>query len=456
MRSRQKTWWGYLIVVAVALGLGGIGTLVVGRDYSDLAMQKEPFARLSYVPSFDPLEDVTLGLPPNSGNVIGGQPDKAIRAIEVLPTQVIMLVGGKAVRSIDIPAPNTLADLVRVVGDPAWVSRAGRTVTLNAAVIVQNGSAMIIAAPQTSEVVLSVRRGVFLAASSARLAISGVYVHASDSATPATLSRPEQEDARPFIVAVGATATMTVSNSTFRYLGRDWNSSYGLSWSKGATGSVSNSLFEHNFIGVYSNAAVGLRVSGSTFLDNSLYGIDPHSASKNLVIENNLTARNGRHGIIFSDHVVNGLVRNNVSEHNGLNGIMMDEGSTQNRIEHNTVTGNGSDGIVLASSGDNTVTGNTISGNRVGLSIRGPSSGLKVSGNTLIGNTMAAQGQSLSSSNYAEGNGGQWAGARIRAIWTIDLAVLLALVALTWTSNRRSRRRGRRGVSGAVQGLGAL
>jgi poly(beta-D-mannuronate) C5 epimerase len=446
-RSRQKTWWGYVVVVVVTLGVGGIATFVVGRDYSDLALQKEPFARLSYVPSFDPIEDVTLGLSPNSGNVIGGQPDSSIRAIEVLPTQTILLRGGKAVRSIDRPAPKTLVALVRVVDDPDWLSWSGHTVTLKAATIVMNGSSMKIAAPQTTEVVLSVRRGVFLAASQAKLAIAGVYVHASDTATPATFSRPEQVDERPFVLAV-AGSTMTVAHSTFRYLGRDWNSSYGLSWSKGSTGSVTDSVFEHDFIGVYTNASAGLKVLRSRFLDNSLYGIDPHSGSKDLTIEGNYTAHNGRHGIIFSDHVTQSTVRDNVSEHNGLNGIMMDESSTHNQIDHNTVTGNGSDGIVLASSGANTITNNTVSGNRVGISSRGQSTHLSLSHNTISNNTMASQGVSLSSTDRVDGNGGEWSASRLRLIWVVDIAVLLVLLLLTAGSNLRSKRRYRRAVRG--------
>ena len=52
---------GYFIVIGLALGIGLIGTFVLGRSYSELALQKEAFDRLQYVPSFDPIEDATLG-----------------------------------------------------------------------------------------------------------------------------------------------------------------------------------------------------------------------------------------------------------------------------------------------------------------------------------------------------------------------------------------------------------
>ena len=92
---------GYLIVIGLALGIGLIGTFVLGRSYSELALQKEAFDRLQYVPSFDPIEDATLGLSPNSSNVVAAVPDPKIRAIRIFPTQIIEVVGGKAVKSID-------------------------------------------------------------------------------------------------------------------------------------------------------------------------------------------------------------------------------------------------------------------------------------------------------------------------------------------------------------------
>ena len=80
---------GYVIVAGLALGVGLIGTFVFGRSYSELALQKEPFDRLQYVPSFDPIEDATLGLSPNSSNVVAAKPDPQIRAIRVFRRQVL-------------------------------------------------------------------------------------------------------------------------------------------------------------------------------------------------------------------------------------------------------------------------------------------------------------------------------------------------------------------------------
>ena len=428
-RARRSRSGGYLIALAVALGSGVIGTAVLGHTYSRLALQKEPFQRLRYVPSFDPVEDVTLGLPPDASDQDPGWASGAIRAIVVYPTQTIMLAGGKALRTINQPAPGTLRGLARLVHNPRWVNVSGSTVTIRAAVVIEGGSVMTIAAPVTSELVMAVRPGVFLATVHGRLRLSGVYVHASDSRVPDVLSRSAGVRRRPFLFA-NDHSTLTAAHCVFRYLGRDWNSSYGLTWSKESTGYVIRSEFDHDFIGVYLNGSSGLRIAHNRFYRNTLYGIDPHSSSSHLTIEHNTSDFNGRHGIILSDHVTDSVIRYNVTRGNGFNGIMMDQASAHNSIEHNTVMDSKSGGIVLAGSGGNTVADNTVRNNRVGIIVRGPSYGTMIRGNTVSGNEMAAQGTGLSR-NTVYGNGGAWSARLLRVIWLCALGLLMLLLAVT-------------------------
>ena len=430
---------GYLISVGAALGIALICTFVLGRTYSELALKKEPFHRLYYVPSFDPVEDVTLGLSPNSTNAGATKPAAAIRAIEIYPAQTVMLAGGRAVRIINKRAPRTLRDLVKIVRDRQWISESSATVTLNAAVVIEHGNSMTIAAPVTSGLVMTVRPGVFLAASGAKLTITGVYVRASDAKVPDKFTAPSGDIGRPFLLAV-QNSSMVIKNSTFKYLGRDWNSSYGMTWSKGSTGSVSNSTFDHDFIGVYSNGSAGLRVMHNKFYYDSLYGVDPHSGSSHLEIEYNTSDFNGRHGIIFSNDVTDSIVQYNATRGNGLNGIMMDEASTGNTIKHNIITDNNSDGVVIANSNHNIVADNTVSGNRVGITLRGSTRDTKVFGNTLTANKLATEGADLSR-NRAYDNGGTWSGKRIGVIWSVTFALLLLLLGITRVMKQAPGRR---------------
>ena len=152
---------------------------------------------------------------------------------------------------------------------------------------------------------------------------------------------------------------MVISDSTFRYLGRDWNSSYGVSWSKGSTGSVTRLDSSSTTSSAFTpNGRTSLQITTTHFSHNSLYGIDPHSDSTaHAIIEDNTSSYNGRHGIIFSDHVTAGIVRNNITNGNGLNGIMMDEFSTGNVIENNSVGGQ-----PLRRHRDGQLANNTVSG----------------------------------------------------------------------------------------------
>ena len=432
----------YKLVVATVFLAALIGSFVFGRTHTELAQEPAPFGRMSYVPSFDPIQDVTLGIPMDSGNNAASVAIPDIRAVVVLPTQILMRAGGVLSKVIELPAPvGTLHDLVAIIADPTWLSESGSTITLDAAVIVSFGGTMSVSAPVTTELVMTVRQGVFLAATQSRLTLSGVDVHASDTDTPTAGSATAvREDlGRPFVLA-SENSTMVITDSTFRYLGRDWNSSYGVAWSKGSTGSVSDSIFENNFIGIYTDHSDGLQILNSQFYHNSLYGIDPHSQSTNLLVADNISNFNGRHGIIFSDHVTNGIVRNNTTIGNGLNGIMMDEASTGNRIENNTVENNLSDGIVMADSGSNVITDNVVTGNRVGIHVRGATSTNTIaSGNVVSANKMAAQGIELDG-NSVEANSGQWQAGRIGVVWVVALGVLALLLALTW-NNLRVRRR---------------
>jgi poly(beta-D-mannuronate) C5 epimerase len=436
---RRNRSAGYLITTGAVLGAALISTFVLGRSYSQLSLSKEPFNRLHYVASFDPVEDVTLGISPNSTYTSAETPSRAIRAIEVLPRQTLMLAGGRVVRILNVNAPGTLSRLVRIIGNRQWIWQSEGTVTLNAAVLIEYGSSMTIAAPVTSGLVLAVRPGVFLAAvHGGTMRITGVHVRASNPHVPETSVSPAQAAGRPFLLASQGSA-MVITHSTFSYLGRDWNSSYGLSWSKNSTGSVTESTFDHDFIGVYTNDSAGLQVTNDYFYHCSLYGIDPHSGSSRLVIEYDTADFNGRHGIILSDHVTDSLIEHNTTEGNGLNGIMMDEASTGNKIMDNLVSGNGSDGIVLANSSGNTVVDNTITRNRVGITVRGDTTGSTILGNTVTDNEMASQGPSLLR-DRAHGNGGQWLPRRIGLIWLSALALLGVLMGLTWAMQPRRGR----------------
>jgi protein-S-isoprenylcysteine O-methyltransferase Ste14 len=76
----------------------------------------------------------------------------------------------------------------------------------------------------------------------------------------------------------------------------------------------------------------------------------------------------------------------------------------------------------------------------VGIHVRGGTSiGTVLAHNRISNNDVAAQGANLDG-NASFGNGGQWSSGRIIAVWTIAVAVWLALLVLTWVSRRNTSR----------------
>jgi mannuronan 5-epimerase len=445
-RQLRPRLGAYALVLVAVVGLAIVASFVSGRTYREIKAPPAPKGRTACTSAMDPVDAALIGLPSDSCDRNPGGVDASIRAILVSTVQIKLLSGGETVKTIPRSGQTaTLDSIAKAVANADWISSVAGRVSTSAAVIASDGLVLDVSAPTTTDLVMAAKPGVFLAANRATLHLRNVTVEASTRETPLAGSRTSSQSdlGRPFVVAYNR-STMTVDSSHFLYLGRDWNASYGLSWSTGSTGAVTHSTFDNDFIGVYSNDAHGLTVTDNQFRNCSLYGVDPHSGSTGLDVERNLAEGSGRHGIIFSDNVKNGIVRDNVTQNNGLNGIMMDEGSTGNLIQGNISRGNGSDGITLASSSGNRVLDNQVINNRVGLHVRGSSSASdQISGNQIHGNDLASQGISnLTGANDATGNSTEWRPRILIAIWAVAAILAIAVCAGTFAARRkRSRRR---------------
>jgi parallel beta-helix repeat protein len=186
-----------------------------------------------------------------------------------------------------------------------------------------------------------------------------------------------------------------ISNSEISYLGTDASKAYGVSWGTGTTGQADHSTFHHNLFGAYTGGAVGVVFRNNTFRNNSRYGLDPHTDSAGLTIEDNEAYQNNTHGIIFSKSVNHSVISGNRSHDNGSNGIMMDEKCDFNLIKDNQSWDNRGDGIVLQGSSNDVVEDNKITGNSVGVRVNannlGPADSDRVRGNQVDGNKLGIQ-----------------------------------------------------------------
>jgi len=278
--------------------------------------------------------------------------------------------------------------LIRTSPHPDWLTefRPGIFV-LRAALVQAPRTRLVIAAPRVRQIRMvstgKVGQEVYLSGLSAKVAINGTAITSWGLA-----GRPDSTPSirRPFVSYDQAGAVLTTSGARFSYLGGDSILGYGVTWGRGVTGSAVESTFDHNFFGAYSNAAVGLLFLRSTFRDNYLYGLDPHTNSRKLRVVDNVAFGNGSHGIIFSQQVVDSVLSGNRSFGNRLNGIMMDARSDRNLIVDNQAWSNDGDGIVVQNSSAVTVRGNVVSGNRDGVRVTGDSLATRVVANRLVGN----------------------------------------------------------------------
>lgn len=427
------------LIATVVLGLAVTAVFSLGRAYRSI---DDPTAGLrprpAYVSAPDPILRAEAGLDPNSTDEAPGVARPDVRTMLVSPDRIDLLAGGALVRRVPLAQPAATPDaIVDAVADDGWVRRSTSTeIVLDAALIMLPGTTLTVAAP-LRRLVLGARSGLFLGGDEATLRFTGVAVEASDRDVP--VAGEVGPGTRPFVLAEGG--RMEITNSAFRYLGRDWSGSYGVTWAKGAGGFATGSTFARGFMGVFAATAIDVRFVGNTFADNALYGINAHQLSAGVLLERNTAERNGRDGIMLSDHVTGGVVRNNITRDNRLDGLMIDGACDRNTVTGNVAQNNGGDGIGVADSSHTTLVGNTLRGNRVAIDVYGtgvarkPGSDNVARDNVIDGNGAALQGIDATP-NTVLANGDYW---RPWALAAIGLGVVPLVVGLEVLTRRRRR-----------------
>jgi parallel beta-helix repeat protein len=272
---------------------------------------------------------------------------------------------------------------------PDWLRETEPGVFLLKVGLVQSpGTTMTVAAPRVQELRLAANPYVYVAGVSSTGIFRGVKV---TSWLPATNAPdPDPLHRRPFISYDGAGSRLDTIDSDFSFLGTDSSVAYGVSWGTNTSGQALRSVFHDNLFGAYTGRAVNVTFQNSVFRNNAVYGLDPHSDSRDLTIIGNEAYGNNTHGIIFSKGVVGSVIANNHSHDNGANGIMMDELSSNNVIQNNVVERNHGGGIVIQGSSNVQVTNNVVAGNTLGIRVNGNELGIaatnRITGNQLSGN----------------------------------------------------------------------
>ncbi len=315
-----------------------------------------------------------------------------VRVVLLQVGQIRVQQDGQLLRTIPWPggASYTLPGVVKAVGNADFLSEtAPGMIELNAAVVQDSGTDLVVAAPVT-DVRLVDNPHVFLGGRGAKASFSNVKVSSWDELGGDV--DKNVDDGRPFVLYEDG-SRFDIERSSFSYLGSDRASAYGVSWrTGGTTGTVTGSRFTQNFFGMYSYEANNLVFKDNQFTDNQFYGVDPHDRSTNLKFIGNLFQNNGSHGAIVSKEVSATTFQNNRSIGNGGDGFVIDADSFDVTIEDNEASNNAIDGIVVLNSRRNSVINNDVRENRVGIRINGErSTGNRIEGNTVESNQTGVQ-----------------------------------------------------------------
>lgn len=248
---------------------------------------------------------------------------------------------------------------------------------------------------------LSTQRGSFIV-NDGKMFITDTEVSAWDEKSKgyATLKKIGKNKFRPFILSWGGTETYFY-NSIFHSLGYAGSKSYGISISQYSpgmykqmgrdhpTGWIIGSKFYDMWYGFYCYEAFDFVLYKNEYIDNILYGIDPHDRSENLIIAHNrVHGTVKKHGIIISREVNHSWIFNNISYKNKLSGIVIDRSSIDNVVMYNQTFQNGSDGITIYESPNNIIADNIVAlNNRHGVRIRN-SVDVKLFDNEIVSNKL--------------------------------------------------------------------
>lgn len=262
-----------------------------------------------------------------------------------------------------------LAHLLSEEANRVWLLKANLIIERSARLEVTGATVdwLRLDSPPVAPVVVTARRG-------GHLLIDGIQVTSWDNTVNGVDT--SVANGRSYLLALEG-ARMDILHSDVSYLGSGSGEPSGLSWRKrlkdsdpttGATGRLEDSKIHHNYFGMYSYEAYGIKILRNEVYENLYYGIDPHDDSQEFEVAYNKVHHNGTHGIIFSRLCENNTIHHNEVYANAQHGIMLDRGTNNNVVNDNVVYGN-QDGIAIFQSSGNIIRNNTIRQNLRGIRI---------------------------------------------------------------------------------------
>jgi len=279
-------------------------------------------------------------------------------------------------------------DVVKILKDKSLVFKKHDEYYLRRPLIIGSNATLIIGDTASSQdnqkrisLKLSTQDGAFISNSGTIFGVNA-DIYGWDMAKEARDIFVDKNNFRPFFVAWSRSKSY-FGGVHFYDMGYAQSKAYGFSLTsstaeeenfiiKRPTGWIVQCRFEGMYYGFYSYRADDIVIVRNHYINNIVYGIDPHDYSRRLIIDHNdVSGTHKKHGIIISRGVVDSWITHNHSYDNAGSGIMLDRSSTGNLVAYNISNMNQGDGLSLFESEKNFINNNTlISNGKNGLRIR--------------------------------------------------------------------------------------
>ena len=159
--------------------------------------------------------------------------------------------------------------------------------------------------------------------------------------------------------------------------------------------------------GLYTENSSNFKILNNEVYDNVGYGLDPHTGSKDFLIDSNHLFLNGQQGVICSHQCENLTITNNLIEYNS-EGIGLHWLTNSSVVKDNVIKYNKQYGMFIkTNSSDNLLEGNTLIGNGYGIALLEGSNDNTVRNNTVLYNVLTEDGiyiDDTSESNFIDDN----------------------------------------------------
>ncbi len=276
----------------------------------------------------------------------------------------------------DLPA---LYDYLRDTGYGDYLTRDGKIYTAHRPIVINPKASLVVTGDDVESFRLSTESGAYIVGAG-KLFISDSKLLGWDDANsePMWSDYKHKREFRPYFT-IWSQGAAYIGNSELIALGYGNGKSYGLAFSAGPnvwfkygndkhanrpTGIMADNSIRNTMYGFYSYEADDVVLSGNEYVDNIVYGVDPHDRSLRLAIGyNSAYDTHKKHGIIISREVNDSLIFGNLTFENKGTGIMLDRDSNGTLVYGNTSFLNKQDGMTLFESDCGIIASNNVFGN---------------------------------------------------------------------------------------------